>query len=154
MLLIDAAAEFGYFSSDITRTFPANGKFSGPQRAIYDVVLTAQRAGIAVANAGNTHRDMHEASKRSLTEGLIDLGLLPEGLENSLAMHHYREYFMHGTGHWLGMDVHDAGSVQVGDDSRVLEPGMSFTVEPGIYVAPDQDIGGVSTVRVRRERPL
>lgn len=139
LLLIDAAAESGHFSSDITRTFPANGTFTPPQRAVYDVVLSAHRASIGVAAAGNTHRDMHEASKRVITEGLIDLGLLPRGLEDSLNMNHYREFFMHATGHWLGMDVHDAGSVQVGDESRVLEVGMSFTIEPGIYVAPDQE---------------
>ncbi|MDH5421136.1 MAG: aminopeptidase P N-terminal domain-containing protein [Acidimicrobiia bacterium] len=139
LLLIDAAAESGHFSSDITRTFPANGRFSATQRAVYDVVLAAQRASIAVATAGNTHRDMDETAKRVVTEGLVDLGLLPRGLEDSLSMHHYRQYFMHGTGHWLGMDVHDAGSVQIGDESRTLEVGMSFTVEPGIYVAPDQE---------------
>ena len=139
LVLIDAAAESGHFSSDITRTFPANGRFTKPQRAVYDVVLAAQRASIGDAKAGNTHRDMHETAKKAITEGLIDLGLLPNGLEDSLSMHHYREYFMHGTGHWLGMDVHDAGSVQIGDDSRTLEVGMSFTVEPGIYIAPDQE---------------
>ncbi len=139
LVLIDAAAECGYFSSDITRTFPANGTFTAPQRAVYEVVLAAQRASIARAAVGTTHRDMHETAKQVLTEGLIDLGLLPNGIEESLSMHHYREYFMHGTGHWLGMDVHDAGSVQVGDDSRVLEVGMSFTVEPGIYIDPDRE---------------
>ena len=139
LVLIDAGAESGYFSSDITRTFPANGTFTKPQRAIYDVVLAAHQATIGVAKLGHTHADMHETAKGVLTDGLVDLGLLPKGVDESLAMHHYREYFMHGTGHWLGMDVHDAGSVQVGDESRVLESGMSFTVEPGVYVSPDRE---------------
>lgn len=139
LLLIDAAAEYEYFSSDITRTFPVNGTFSKAQRAVYNVVLAAQRAAIGVATVGNTHADIHETAKGVLTDGLVDLGLLPRGVDDSLAMNHYREYFMHGTGHWLGMDVHDAGSVRVGDDSRILEVGMSFTVEPGIYISPDSE---------------
>ncbi len=140
LLLIDAAAEYGYFSADITRTFPVNGRFSGPQRAIYEIVLSAERAGIAAAVPGATMRGIHETCTRILTEGLVDLGLLPRGVDDSLAMHHYREFFMHGTGHWLGMDVHDAGTYVVDGEHRRLEPGMAFTVEPGIYVRPDREI--------------
>ncbi len=140
LVLIDAAAEFGYFSADITRTFPAGGSFSGPQLAVYEVVLAAERAGIGAAVPGATMRSIHETATRVLTEGLVDLGLLPRAVEDSLAMHHYREFFMHGTGHWLGMDVHDAGTYKVEGQHRLLEPGMTFTVEPGIYVRPDREV--------------
>ena len=138
LLLIDAAAESGHFSADITRTFPVDGTFTAPQRAVYEVALAAHRAAIAEAKVGARYERMHEAAKRAVTEGLVELGLLPRGVEDSLAMHHYREFFMHGTGHWLGMDVHDAGSMRVAGESRALEPGMSFTVEPGIYVDPNR----------------
>ena len=139
LLLIDAAAEYGYHSSDITRTFPVDGVFTGPQRALYEIVLAAQKASIQKAVPGGSLKELHEISKRVLTEGLIELGLLPRSLEESLAMHHYREFFMHGTGHWLGMDVHDAGtSMNPDQTARALEPGMSFTVEPGLYVDPER----------------
>lgn len=134
LLLIDAAAEIDHYSSDITRTFPVNGTFTAPQRALYDVVLAAQRAAIHAARPGAAFHDMHDTAVRVLTEGLVDLGLLPLGVDESLAMHHYREYFFHGTGHWLGLDVHDQGHYRLSGDSRPLEPGMVFTVEPGLYV--------------------
>jgi Xaa-Pro aminopeptidase len=134
LILIDAAAEVDYFSADITRTFPAGGRFTGPQAAVYEVVLAAQRAAIGVARPGATIRQLHDTATRVITEGLVDLGLLPRSVEESLAMHHYREFFMHGTGHWLGMDVHDAGSYRVEGKPRALESGMAFTVEPGIYI--------------------
>jgi len=140
LVLIDAACEIDYFSSDITRTFPANGRFTGPQRAIYELVLAAQRASIAVAQPGATIRAPHETSIRVITEGLVDLGLLPRGVDDSIAMNHYREFFMHGTSHWLGLDVHDAGSYRVEGKSRVLEPAMSFTVEPGVYIDQREEI--------------
>ena len=134
LVLIDAACEIDYFSSDITRTFPVNGRFTGPQRAIYEIVLAAQRASIAAVRPGATIRSPHDISIRIITEGLVDLGLLPLGVEDSIAMHHYREFFMHGTSHWLGLDVHDAGSYQIEGKPRILESSMCFTVEPGIYV--------------------
>lgn len=137
LVLIDAAAEYGYFSADITRTFPADGTFSAAQRAVYEIVLAAHAAAIDAARIGSPFEVMHHTARQVVTEGLVELGLLPRGVEDSLAMHHYREYFMHGTGHWLGMDVHDAGRTRVAGASRLLEPGMSFTVEPGIYIAPD-----------------
>jgi len=140
LILIDAACEVDYFSSDITRTFPANGSFTGPQAAIYEVVLTAQKAAISAARPGATIRLMHETSMELLTEGLVDLGLLPRNVDDSLAMSHYREFFMHGTSHWLGLDVHDAGSYQIEGKPRVLEPGMAFTVEPGLYVDGREEI--------------
>lgn len=138
LILIDAAAEVDGYSSDITRTFPANGTFDGPQRAIYDIVLTAEKKGVDLAVPGSSLRTIHNEASRILTEGMVDLGLLPKGLDESLAMHHYQEFFMHGTSHWLGLDVHDRGAYRIDGIARPLEPGMSFTVEPGLYVGPDK----------------
>lgn len=139
LILIDAAAEIDGYSSDITRTFPANGRFTGPQRAIYEIVLNAEKKGIQLAVPGSSLKTIHDESTRVLTEGMVELGLLPKGLEESLSMHHYKHFFMHGTSHWLGLDVHDRGSYRIDGVHRPLEPGMSFTVEPGIYVGPDKD---------------
>ena len=136
LVLIDAAAEFEGYSSDITRTFPANGRYSGPQRALYEVVLAAQRTGLEMSIPGSSMRAIHDAATRILTEGLVELGLLPKSVDESLAMHHYNQFYFHGTGHWLGLDVHDSGSYRIDGVSRKLEPGMAFTVEPGLYVAP------------------
>ncbi len=138
LVLIDAAAEIDGYSSDITRTFPASGAFSGTQRAIYEVVLSAERKGIDLAVPGSSLKTIHEESKRVLAEGMVDLGLLPRGVDESLSMHHYSTFFMHGTSHWLGLDVHDRGAYRIDGVSRPLEPSMCFTVEPGIYVAPDK----------------
>jgi Xaa-Pro aminopeptidase len=137
LLLIDAACEMDYFSSDITRTFPVNGRFTGAQKAVYEIVLAAEKAGIHQCHPGATIRQIHDIARRVVTEGLVDLGLLPRGVEDSMAMHHYREFYMHGTSHWLGLDVHDAGSYRIEGKPRVLEAGMAFTVEPGIYVSSD-----------------
>ena len=139
LLLIDAGCEWGYHAADITRTFPVNGRFTPPQRRIYDVVLRAQLAAIEAARPGNRYEVMHEAARRALVEGLVALRLLPRGVDESLAMHHYREFYMHGTGHWLGMDVHDVGDYRVRRQSRVLEPGMVVTVEPGLYFDPERE---------------
>lgn len=139
LLLIDAGCEYGYHSADITRTFPVNGRFSAPQLAIYGLVLAAQLAGIAAARPGARYEAVHEAARRVLAEGLVGFGLVPRGLADTLAMHHYREFYMHGTGHWLGMDVHDVGDYRVEGKSRVLEPGMVFTVEPGLYFDPERE---------------
>lgn len=138
LILIDAAAEIDGYSSDITRTFPANGVFTGPQRAVYEVVLEAQKRSLALSTPGSSIKAMHDETKRILTEGMVTLGLLPLSVEESLAMNHYTAFFMHGTSHWLGLDVHDRGSYRVDGVPRPLEPGMSFTVEPGLYVAPDK----------------
>jgi Xaa-Pro aminopeptidase len=140
LLLIDAACEIDYFSADITRTFPVGGHFSPQQRAVYEVVLTAQRRAIRACVPGATIREVHDAALMVITEGLVDLGLLPLGVEESLAMHHYREFFMHGTSHWLGLDVHDAGSYRVEGKPRMLEPRMAFTVEPGLYIDQREEI--------------
>ena len=139
LLLIDAACEFGYHSADITRTFPVNGRFTAPQRAIYQVVLDAQLAAIAACRPGLRYVDIHDAARRVLVEGLVRLGILPRPVDESLAMHHYREFYMHGTGHWLGMDVHDVGDYRIRGESRRLEPGMVLTVEPGLYFDPERE---------------
>jgi Xaa-Pro aminopeptidase len=139
LLLIDAGCEYDYHASDITRTFPVNGRFTGPQRAVYEVVLRAQLAAIAAARPGVPYEAIHDAARRVIAAGLVDLKLLPRSVADSLAMHHYREFFMHGTGHWLGMDVHDVGDYRLQRQSRALEPGMVFTVEPGIYVDPERE---------------
>ncbi len=138
LVLIDAAAEIDGYSSDITRTFPANGHFNGAQKAIYEVVLAAEKEGVAMSAPGSSMRAIDKACIRILTEGMVDLGLLPLSVEESIAMHHYSEFYMHGTGHWLGLDVHDRGSYRIDGEPRPLEPGMAFTVEPGIYVAPEK----------------
>ncbi|MEX2424087.1 MAG: aminopeptidase P N-terminal domain-containing protein [Acidimicrobiia bacterium] len=138
LVLIDAAAEVDMYSSDITRTFPANGRFTPAQRALYDVVLSAERAGIAAVCPGATLREVHDVSTRVLAEGLSELGLIPRTADDILAMHLYRQFFMHGTSHWLGLDVHDAGTYRVAGAHRRLEAGMSFTVEPGLYIASDR----------------
>src|SRR5437764_8451391 len=139
LLLIDAACEYGYHAADITRTFPVNGRFTAPQPAIYEVVLNAQLAAIAAARPGVKYEAIHDAARRVLAEGLVALKLLPRSVADSLAMHHYREFYMHGTGHWLGMDVHDVGDYRITHQSRALEPGMVFTVEPGLYIDPERE---------------
>lgn len=138
LVLIDAAAEVDGYSADITRTFPANGTFTTPQRAIYEVVLEAEKAGVAMSRPGSTMRGIHDQATQILTEGMVDLGLLPLSVEESLAMHHYTQFFFHGTGHWLGMDVHDRGAYRNNGVPRPLEPGMAFTVEPGLYISPEK----------------
>ena len=138
LLLIDAGAEFGYFSADITRTFPVGGTFTSPQRAIYDVVLAAQHDVLAACQPGTAFAHLHDLAVRAISAGLVDLGLLPGPVEDAVRFGWYREFFFHGTGHWLGMDVHDAGSYGVDGIPRPIDAGMAFTVEPGIYVAPEK----------------
>ena len=134
LLLIDAGAEYDFYAGDITRTFPINGKFTPSQKALYTIVLNAQKAAIAAVKPGNHWNQPHEAAVRVLTAGLIDIGLLEGELEELIENHSYREFYMHRTGHWLGMDVHDVGDYKVGGEWRLLEPGMVLTVEPGIYI--------------------
>ncbi|NDD74514.1 MAG: Xaa-Pro aminopeptidase [Gammaproteobacteria bacterium] len=136
LLLIDAGCEYECYASDITRTFPINGKFTKAQRALYDLVLEANRAAIAAVQPGNHWNLPHETAVQVLTAGLVRLGLLKgkvPALVKSLA---YRRFYMHKTGHWLGMDVHDVGDYKIGDAWRVLEPGMVLTIEPGLYIPP------------------
>lgn len=137
LVLIDAGCELEHYASDITRTFPANGKFSKEQRALYEIVLAAQLAAIKAVKPGNHWNQPHDATVRVITQGLIDLGLLKGTLKKLIEKEAYKDFYMHRAGHWLGMDVHDVGDYKIGDEWRVLEPGMVLTVEPGIYVSPN-----------------
>jgi len=138
LLLIDAGAEYDGYASDITRTFPVNGKFSSEQRQLYDVVLAAQAAGVEKAWAGNQWQEVHDAAIRVATEGMIDLGILGHSLEEELESEGYKRFYVHNTGHWLGLDVHDVGEYTIDGHSRELEPGMVLTIEPGIYIHPGE----------------
>ncbi|MBK8360006.1 MAG: aminopeptidase P N-terminal domain-containing protein [Comamonadaceae bacterium] len=164
LVLIDAGCELDGYASDITRTFPANGRFTGPQRALYDLVLASQDAAIAATKPGARFTDPHEATVKVLTQGMFDLGLLDRDqhgtLDDAIHHRHYFAHYMHRTGHWLGMDVHDCGSyvepTEVGQTherkdplsgetitdrpSRILRPGMALTIEPGLYVRPSDRI--------------
>jgi Xaa-Pro aminopeptidase len=135
MVLIDAGVEHQCYASDITRCFPVNGRFSKAQRAIYELVLDAQLAAIEEVYPGNNWNAPHDAAVKVITRGLVKLGLLKGRTPSLIKDHAYRKFYMHRTGHWLGMDVHDVGDYKVGDEWRVLEPGMVLTVEPGIYIA-------------------
>jgi Xaa-Pro aminopeptidase len=140
LLLIDAGAEYDYYAADITRTFPINGKFTPAQKALYNLVLDAQKAAIAEVKPGNHWNQPHEAAVRVLTAGLMELGLLKGKLETLIEKEQYRDFYMHRTGHWLGMDVHDVGDYKIGGEWRLLEPGMVLTVEPGLYIRDPQNI--------------
>lgn len=140
LLLIDAGCEVDGYASDITRTFPVNGRFSGPQADIYDLVLTAQTAAIAAIRPGATFLAPHDAAVRVLAQGLIDMKLLEGSLDAVIETASYKRFYMHRTGHWLGLDVHDAGEYRHGDDWRKFVPGMALTVEPGCYIRPAEDI--------------
>ena len=139
LVLVDAGCELDGYASDITRTFPVNGRFSPPQRTLYDLVLQAQVAAIAKARPGNRWNEPHEAALRVLTKGLQHLGILSGRLAKLLKEEAYKPYYMHRTGHWLGMDVHDVGSYKRSGEWRTLEPGMVLTVEPGLYM-PATDV--------------
>lgn len=146
LVLIDAGCELNGYASDITRTFPANGKFSGPQRAVYDVVLSAQQAAQACTSPAYHWNAGHEAAVRVLTQGLLDLGLLKGSLETAIETEAFKAFYMHRTGHWLGMDVHDVGHYRMPPASnterpwRMLKPGMVLTIEPGLYIRPSDNI--------------
>lgn len=136
LLLIDAGCEFQGYAADITRTFPVGGKFSGAQRAVYELVLAAQLACIDAVLPGRRFHDYHQVAERVLAQGLIDLKLCEGTLEAVLESGAYKQFYMHRAGHWLGLDVHDVGLYRVGGESRRLEPGMVLTVEPGCYIRP------------------
>jgi Xaa-Pro aminopeptidase len=164
LVLIDAGCELDGYASDITRTFPANGKFTGPQRTLYELVLASQEAAAAVTKSGARFTDPHDAAVKVLAQGMLDVGLLDKnkvgGVQDVIDSRAYFQFYMHRTGHWLGMDVHDCGSYvepsQVGEvserkdplsgemiknrPSRVLKPGMVLTIEPGIYVRPGEGV--------------
>lgn len=137
LLLVDAGAEYDYYAADITRTFPVSGRFSPAQKAIYELVLEAQLAAIATIRPGKHWNEPHETAARVLTEGLVALGLLKGRVSTLLKKEHYRRFYMHRTGHWLGMDVHDVGDYKVDGEWRVFEAGMTLTVEPGLYIPAD-----------------
>jgi len=136
LLLVDAGCELQCYASDITRTYPVNGEFTPEQRAVYEVVLEANLAAIEKVKPGNHWDDPHSAAVRVVTQGLVRLGLLKGRVATLEKEGAYRKFFMHRTGHWLGMDVHDVGDYKIGEEWRVLEPGMVMTIEPGIYIAP------------------
>lgn len=146
LVLIDAGCELEGYASDITRTFPVNGRFSGPQRALYEIVLKAQHAAVAHTSPKHHWNAGHEAAVKVLTQGLLDEGLLTGSLEQALETSAYSRFYMHRTGHWLGMDVHDVGAYRISvpgaqDRSwRMLEPNMVLTIEPGLYIRPAEDV--------------
>lgn len=136
LVLIDAGCELDCYAADVTRTFPASGRFSAPQKALYELVLKAQAAAIRQIAPGRRWNRAHDAAVRVLTQGLVELGLLKGDVKTLIKKQAYRDFYMHNTGHWLGLDVHDVGEYRVDGRWRVLEPGMVLTVEPGLYVAP------------------
>jgi len=139
LVCVDAGCEYGFYTADVTRTWPVNGTFSADQAAIYQVVLDAQKAAIGQAVEGNTMRSVHQKAVRVLTEGMVKLGLLSGDVDDLIADEKFKKYYMHGTSHWLGLDVHDVGAYYTAGESRVLAPGMVITVEPGLYVAEDEE---------------
>ena len=140
LLLIDAGSEYACYCSDVTRTFPIGRTFSAPQREIYSLVLTAQKQAIAMIRPGVGFDDVHQCATEILIDGLRDLGLLSGSTESILEQGDYRQFYMHRTSHWLGMDVHDVGKYRVGEEQRTLNPGMVLTVEPGLYIAAEADV--------------
>ena len=137
LVLIDAGCEIDCYASDITRTFPVSGTFSPEQKAIYELVLKSQEAAFAAIGPNKHWNQAHEATVQVITEGLVELGLLQGDVDELIANETYKTFYMHRAGHWLGMDVHDVGDYKVGGEWRVLEVGMTLTVEPGIYISPD-----------------
>jgi Xaa-Pro aminopeptidase len=137
LVLIDAGAEYRNYASDITRTFPVNGRFEKEQRALHHLVCAAQVAALEQARPGIAFEAGHAAAVETLTEGLLSLGLLKGRLNAAIAAGDYKRFYRHKTGHWLGLDVHDVGEYRIDGQARLLEPGMVFTIEPGLYVAPD-----------------
>jgi Xaa-Pro aminopeptidase len=136
LVLVDAGCEYQMYASDVTRTFPVNGHFTAPQRELYEVVLRANEAATDAARRGNHWNDPHVVAVKEVTRGLRDIGILKGRLPSLIKSEAYKPYFMHRTGHWLGIDVHDVGDYQVDETWRLLEPGMVMTIEPGIYIGP------------------
>ena len=140
LLLIDAGCEFQGYASDITRTFPAGGRFTGPQKDIYELVLASQVACLDAVRPGADFHDYHAVAERVLAQGYIDLGLCEGTLDEVLEKGSYKQFYMHRAGHWLGLDVHDAGLYRVKGASQKLAPGMVVTVEPGTYIRPADNV--------------
>lgn len=134
LVLIDAGCELDCYAADVTRTFPVNGRFTSEQKALYKIVLAAQTAAIECVCPGKTFIDPHNAAIRTLTEGLVEVGILQGNVNELIAQKAYTPFFIHGTSHWLGLDVHDVGDIKVDNEYRTLEPGMVLTVEPGLYI--------------------
>jgi Xaa-Pro aminopeptidase len=152
LLLIDAGAEVDGYASDVTRTFPVNGKFTAEQKAAYEIVLTAQAAAFAEVAPDKPWIGPHDAAVRVITQGLVDLKLLKGSVDGLIEKGDYKRFYMHRTGHWLGMDVHDVGEYKIGEEWRLLEPGMTLTVEPGLYIAAADDIPeGFRNIGIRIE---
>ncbi len=137
LVLIDAGCEFQNYAADITRTFPINGKFTPEQKMIYDIVLEAQIAGIDACQAGNQWNEPHNATVNIITQGLLDLGIMKGSFNEMVEKKTYTDFYMHRAGHWLGMDVHDVGDYKLNEQWRTFQPGMVTTIEPGIYISPD-----------------
>jgi Xaa-Pro aminopeptidase len=137
LVLIDAGCELDHYAADITRTFPVNGRFSEPQKVIYELVLAAHQAVLAVIKPGTLVSEMQDAAVKVMTQGLLDIGLLQGDLQQNIIDQTYRQFYMHNIGHWLGMDVHDVGLYKLDGASRPLEAGMVTTVEPGLYIDPE-----------------
>ncbi|PMB44678.1 Xaa-Pro aminopeptidase [Fischerella thermalis CCMEE 5201] len=137
LLLIDAGCAYEYYNSDITRTFPVGGKFTPEQKILYEIVLAAQKQAIAQVQPGNPYNLFHDTAVRVLTEGLVEIGILKGEIDKLIEEEKYKPFYMHRTGHWLGLDVHDVGVYQHGDNPQILQPGQVVTVEPGLYIVPD-----------------
>ncbi|MEA5495870.1 aminopeptidase P N-terminal domain-containing protein [Limnoraphis robusta] len=137
LLLIDAGCSYKYYNADITRTFPIGGKFTPEQKTIYEIVLKAQIAAIEQVKPGNPYQQVHDSAVRVIVEGLMELGLLTGDIEEIIKEEKYKPFYMHRTGHWLGLDVHDVGVYQWGENPQELQPGQVLTVEPGIYISPE-----------------
>lgn len=138
LLLIDAGCSYGYYNSDITRTWPVGGKFTPEQKILYEIVLEAQKQAIAQVQPGNPYKQIHDTAVRILTEGLVSVGILKGEIDTLIKEEKYKPFYMHRTGHWLGLDVHDVGVYQHGDDKpQILQPNQVLTVEPGLYIVPD-----------------
>jgi Xaa-Pro aminopeptidase len=137
LLLIDAGCAYGYYNSDITRTFPVSGKFTVEQKILYELVLEAQKKAIAQVKPGNAYNLIHDTAVRVLTEGLVELGIIKGEIDKLIEEEKYKPFYMHRTGHWLGLDVHDVGVYQHGENPQLLQPGQITTVEPGLYIVPD-----------------
>ncbi len=138
LLLIDAGCAYNYYNSDITRTFPVGGKFTPEQKILYEIVLEAQKQAIAQVQPGNPYKQIHDTAVRVLTEGLVELGILKGEIDKLIEEEKYKPYYMHRTGHWLGLDVHDVGVYQHGEDKpQILQPNQVLTVEPGLYIVPN-----------------
>ncbi|HPV22644.1 MAG TPA: M24B family metallopeptidase, partial [Casimicrobium sp.] len=140
LLLIDAGCEYAGYASDITRTFPVNGKFTAPQRDVYEAVLNAQLACMESLKPGKPFNEYHDVATRVLSQGMLDLGLLKGSLDQVLEEKTYTQFYMHRAGHWIGMDVHDAGDYRKQGVWQTLKPGMVITNEPGLYIRPDASV--------------